>query len=251
MNFLNEYIEKIGTAKVVGVIKNHEHNMSAKLLYALLLSKSCSCALVTNRLIYVNDDCLELSIQKNQNEILEDVINQAIDYCFVDISIEDIKQHAFDSQKFDGMVFTGLEKKSANKQLDISIQRDTVKSIIDQLPKESFVLTNLDDKNGKFILQNTHAKKYGYSQKSMAEFKVKILEKNHFGSRLNLDNEEVWVTTKHENECCEMLCTYAIASLLDLEKIDILVFLSSLTSKRGSIALELNKSFNVHQASQQ
>lgn len=246
MSVLNEFTEKINSAKVVGIVKNHEQNMSAKLLYIMLLSQGYSCALVTDQLLYINDDFFDFSDQQSIDRMLKyELVDEKIDYCIVAISVENIQQNLFEKLNFYGGVFAGLEKNTANKEFDFQAQRDVVKSFFDQLPKKAFALSNIDDKNGEFMLQNTKAKKHTYSQKSMADYKVKILEKNHFGSRLNLDSEEVWVTTKHESECIELLCTYAAARLLEIEKMEVLVFLSSMTSKRGSIALALNKKFQL------
>jgi len=244
-----DLLENMGDAKIIGIVGSSEPKIAAMLLHQLFQSLQQSSILITNKYLCAEDVILTLSEDKSQNDsILKNLLNKIagkeLQYCFVQISPELVQQNEFKDLNFNILAFFGLEKNDKNPLNDLKTQRDFTKIFFDQLPKNAFALSNLDDKNGEFILQNTKAKKRSYAQKTMADFKVKILEKNYFGSLLNIDNKEVWVTTKQEKECCELLCAYAVASLLDVDKATILLFLSGMMANRGSIEKELTKKFN-------
>ena len=103
----------------------------------------------------------------------------------------------------------------------------------DQLPKTAFALTNVDDKNGKVMLQNTKAKKYSYALKSIADYKVQILENQFNGLLLKLNNNELWVKLIRNFNAYNLLAIYATAELLELEALETLQIMSTLESVDG------------------
>ena len=65
--------------------------------------------------------------------------------------------------------------------------RDAKKLFFDHLPQTAFALTNADDRNGNFMLQNTKAQRYTYSTRSLADFKTKIIENTFEGMTLQME----------------------------------------------------------------
>ena len=111
--------------------------------------------------------------------------------------------------------------------------RDVKKKFFDNLSKDAFALTNVDDKNGNILLQNTKAKKTSYAMKSMADFKVKILEKDFSGMLLQLDRQEVWVRLIGDFNAYNLASIYAVANLLGVDKQNVLRLMSQLESVDG------------------
>ncbi|MFC2110968.1 Mur ligase family protein, partial [Bacteroidota bacterium] len=107
------------------------------------------------------------------------------------------------------------------------------KKFFDDLPKKAFALTNVDDKNGKIMLQNTKTKSTTYSIKSLSEFKARIIE-NHFdGLVLNIEKEEIYFKLIGEFNAYNLLAIYATAILLGEEKSEVLTILSNIDTAEG------------------
>ena len=111
--------------------------------------------------------------------------------------------------------------------------RDVKKSFFDSLPKSAFALTNIDDKNGDFMLQNTKAKKKTYALKTLADYKSKILEKQISGTLISVDGTEVWTKLIGVFNIYNLTAIIATAELLGLEKLEILTIVSQLESVSG------------------
>ena len=111
--------------------------------------------------------------------------------------------------------------------------RDTKKQFFDNLSDSAFALTNIDDKNGSFMLQNTKAKKYTYATKFHADYMVKILECEFSGMLLKIQNHEVWSSLIGHFNSQNLLAVYAIADLFKIPTLNILKYISQLRSADG------------------
>jgi UDP-N-acetylmuramoyl-L-alanyl-D-glutamate--2,6-diaminopimelate ligase len=111
----------------------------------------------------------------------------------------------------------------------------------DQLPKNAFALTNSDDKNGKYMLQNTKAKKYTYALKSIADYKSQVLENQFNGLLLKINGQELWVKLIGNFNAYNLLAIYAVADLLGLENLEILQLMSELESVDGRFQYVVSK----------
>ena len=111
--------------------------------------------------------------------------------------------------------------------------RDVKKHFFDILPKNAFALTNLDDKNGPFMIQNTKAKKYTYSTNQNSDFKLKILECQFSGMLLKIENQEVWTNLVGNYNSQNLLAAFAVADIFEIPKLKILKNISLLKSADG------------------
>jgi UDP-N-acetylmuramoyl-L-alanyl-D-glutamate--2,6-diaminopimelate ligase len=116
---------------------------------------------------------------------------------------------------------------------DFKSYRDIKKLYFDQLPKTAFVLSNVDDKNGAFMLQNTKAKKYTYAVKQHADYTAQILECEFSGMLLKIQGQEVWTSLVGEFNVQNILAVYAVAELVGESSLEILKHLSILKPIRG------------------
>jgi len=134
---------------------------------------------------------------------------------------------------FEGGVFTNLSHDHLDYHPTFAEYRDVKKSFFDHLPKTAFALTNIDDKNGLVMLQNTYAKKLTYALKSYSDYKAQILENQLSGLLLKINEQEVWVKLIGTFNAYNLLAIYGTAVQLGLENLEVLRLLSELESVSG------------------
>ncbi len=167
------------------------------------------------------------------NSYLDKMIEAGVDYCFMEVSSHGIHQKRTEGLTFAGGIFTNLSHDHLDYHETFAEYRDVKKSFFDSLSKSAFVLTNIDDKNGEFMLQNTKAKKYSYAVKTLADYKAKVLEKQFSGTLLKINDTEVWTKLIGQFNAANLLAIYAAAELLGLEKLEILTIISQLENVSG------------------
>lgn len=161
------------------------------------------------------------------------MIDAGVGYCFMEVSSHGIHQKRTQGLDFDGGIFTNITHDHLDYHETFSEYRDVKKSFFDALPSSAFALTNMDDKNGNFMLQNTKAKKKTYALKGIADYKTKILEKQFSGTLLKMNSTEVWVKLIGQFNASNMTAIFAVAELLGLEKFEILRMMSQLENVSG------------------
>jgi UDP-N-acetylmuramoyl-L-alanyl-D-glutamate--2,6-diaminopimelate ligase len=149
------------------------------------------------------------------------------------VSSHGIHQKRTEALHFAGGVFTNLSHDHLDYHATFAEYRDVKKSFFDNLPKTAFVLSNIDDKNGLVMLQNTAAKKRTYALKSYADYKAQILENQLSGLLLKINGNEVWVKLIGTFNAYNLLAIYGTAIELGLESLEVLRLLSDLESVSG------------------
>lgn len=175
------------------------------------------------------------------NKYLKEMVDEGIEFCFMEVSSHGIDQMRTRNLNFKGAVFTNLSHDHLDYHKDFSAYRDVKKMFFDQLPKNAFALTNSDDKNGKYMLQNTKAKKYTYALKSIADYKSQVLENQFNGLLLKINGQELWVKLIGNFNAYNLLAIYAVADLLGLENLEILQLMSELESVDGRFQYVVSK----------
>ena len=167
------------------------------------------------------------------NELLAEMVEANCDYAFMEVSSHAIDQERIAGVHFKGGVFTNLSHDHLDYHKNFANYLAAKKQFFDNLPKSSFALTNIDDRRGNVMLQNTKAKKHLYALKSMASFKAKIIENSLSGLQLYLDGTEFHGRLIGEFNAYNYLAVYATAMLLEMDKMEVLTTLSSLLSAEG------------------
>lgn len=167
------------------------------------------------------------------NRYLRKMVDEGVSYCFMEVSSHGIHQKRTEGLHFAGGVFTNLTHDHLDYHETFAEYRDVKKVFFDQLPKEAFALVNVDDKNGMVMIQNSAAKKYTYAMKSMADYKVRILENQFSGLLLNINGSEVWVKLIGSFNAYNLLAIYAVAEQLGMDKLESLKLISELDSVAG------------------
>lgn len=167
------------------------------------------------------------------NRYLKEMNEVGVEFCFMEVSSHGIHQKRIEGLVFEGGVFTNLSHDHLDYHETFKEYRDVKKSFFDSLPSGAFALTNKDDKNGAFMLQNTKAKQYTYALKSYADYRGQILENSIGGLLLKFNDNELWAKLIGDFNAYNLLAIYGTAELLGLETLEILRLLSELESVSG------------------
>lgn len=167
------------------------------------------------------------------NSLLNDMVDSGCDYCFMEVSSHAVAQHRIEGLTFAGGIFTNLTHDHLDFHKTFDAYLKAKKNFFDGLENKAFALTNIDDKNGMVMLQNTSAHKKTYGLKNIADFKAKIIENHFSGLLLNIDGEEVWFKMVGSFNAYNLLAVYAAALLLDQDRTKVLTSLSRLSGAEG------------------
>lgn len=175
------------------------------------------------------------------NAYLSKMVEVGVSHCFMEVSSHGIDQHRTTGLHFKGGVFTNLSHDHLDYHHSFAEYRDVKKKFFDELPKDAFALVNVDDKNGQVMLQNTKAKKFTYSLKTKADYKVKIIENRLEGLLLNINGQEVATQLIGKFNAYNLVAIYGIARLLGLESLEVLQYISLLKSAAGRFQYFISK----------
>lgn len=167
------------------------------------------------------------------NKLLAEMVDAGCDYCFMEVSSHAVAQQRIAGLTFAGGVFTNLTHDHLDYHKTFKAYLEAKKAFFDALPKFSFALVNSDDKNGLVMLQNTRAYRKSYALKTMADFKVRIIENALTGLELEVDGMEVWFKLVGMFNAYNLLAVYATACLLDQDRGKVLTVLSRLSGAEG------------------
>ena len=223
--------------QVVGVTGTNGKTTIASLLYQLFHKAGYKVGLLSTVKVLVDKKEYKATHTTPDsvaiNKYLDLMLEAGVEYCFMEVSSHGIHQKRTEGLTFAGGIFTNLSHDHLDYHETFSEYRDVKKKFFDDLPKNAFALTNIDDKNGNYMLQNTNAKKYSYALKTVADFKSKILEKQISGTLINVDGTEVWTKLIGVFNIYNLTAIIATAELLGLEKLEILTIVSQLESVSG------------------
>jgi UDP-N-acetylmuramoyl-L-alanyl-D-glutamate--2,6-diaminopimelate ligase len=233
----NFYDSPSSKLKLVGITGTNGKTTVASLLYQLFKRAGYKVGLLSTVKILVDEveykathttpDSLTI------NYYLNEMIANGVEYCFMEVSSHGVHQKRTEALHFSGGVFTNLSHDHLDYHPTFSEYRDVKKSFFDHLPKTAFSLSNIDDKNGQIMLQNTQARKLTYALKSFANYKAQILENQLSGLLLKINENEVWVRLIGTFNAYNLLAIYGTAVELGLEPFETLRYLSELESVSG------------------
>jgi len=233
----NYYGNPSQNLRLVGITGTNGKTTIASLLYQLFQKAGYKVGLLSTVKIMVNEveykathttpDSLTI------NHYLAEMNAAGVEYCFMEVSSHGIHQKRTEGLHFAGGVFTNLSHDHLDYHATFAEYRDVKKSFFDHLPKTAFALTNVDDKNGAVMFQNTSARKLTYALKSYADYKAQILESQLSGLLLKINESEVWVRLIGTFNAYNLLAIYGTAVELGLDKLEVLRLLSELESVSG------------------
>tara|TARA_R110002096_G_scaffold57415_2_gene145572 strand:+ start:2097 stop:3560 length:1464 start_codon:yes stop_codon:yes gene_type:complete len=233
----NFYENPSENLRLVGVTGTNGKTTVTSLLYQLFKKAGYKVGLLSTVKIMVDEieykathttpDSLTI------NKYLSEMNAEGVEFCFMEVSSHGIHQYRTKGLHFEGGIFTNLSHDHLDYHKTFAEYRDVKKKFFDELPSQAFALSNIDDKNGSVMLQNTQAKKYTYALKQYADYKTQILENQFGGLLLKVNESEVWTRLIGNFNAYNVLAIYATAELLGLEKVEILRLISDLESVSG------------------
>ena len=225
--------------KLVGVTGTNGKTTIATLLFHLFRRLGHKCGLLSTVCNYIEDEPIPASHTTPDaielNTLLERMMQEGCEYVFMECSSHAIAQQRIGGLTFAGGIFTNLTRDHLDYHKTVENYRNAKKKFFDDLPKNAFAITNADDKNGLFMVQNTKAKVKTYSVRQMADFRARIIECHFEGMYLEMDGREVGVQFIGKFNVSNLLAVYATAVMLGKTPDDVLVVMSTLKSVAGRL----------------
>ena len=241
----NYYENPSQKLKLVGITGTNGKTTVASLLYQLFQKEGFKVGLLSTVKILVDTKEYKATHTTPDsitiNQFLKQMVDEGVKYCFMEVSSHGIHQKRTEGLHFAGGVFTNLSHDHLDYHPTFSEYRDVKKSFFDNLPKTAFALSNIDDKNGSVMLQNTVAKKRTYALKTYSDYKALILENQLSGLLLKINDNEVWVRLIGTFNAYNLLAIYGTAVELGLESLEVLRLLSELESVSGRFQFIVSK----------
>jgi len=233
-NFFGNPSEKL---RLVGVTGTNGKTTIATLLYRLFTDAGYPSGLLSTieNIIgrevipstHTTPDPIELNI------LLHKMVEKGCEYAFMEVSSHSVAQDRIAGLHFAGGIFTNLTHDHLDYHKTMANYRDAKKKFFDGLPQSAFALTNLDDKNGAVMLQNTRAKKLSYALKHDADFKGIVLESHFDGMLMKVNGTEVFTQLVGGFNASNLLAIYGAATALGFDKNELLVEISKLHGANG------------------
>ena len=225
--------------KLVGVTGTNGKTTIATLLYNMFRKLGYKCGLLSTVCNYIEDEAVPASDTTPDaielNRLLRRMVDAGCQYVFMECSSHAIAQQRIGGLKFAGGIFTNLTRDHLDYHKTVENYRNAKKAFFDMLPKDAFAITNLDDKNGMFMVQNTKAQVKTYSTRSLADFKARLIECHFEGMYLDINGREVGVQFIGKFNVSNLLAVYGTAIMLGQQPEDVLVVLSTLKSVAGRL----------------
>lgn len=233
-NFYGQPTERL---KLVGVTGTNGKTTIATLLYKLFSALGYTCGLLSTVENHIGDRIVPATHTTpdplHLNALLKEMADTGCTHVFMETSSHAIHQQRIAGLKYAGGLFSNITQDHLDYHKTFDEYIRVKKSFFDSLPSEAFAISNADDKRGPVMLQNTHAKKYFYSLKTLADFKGKILENNLTGLVMTVNDQEVHFRLIGEFNAYNLLAVYGAAICLGEEKAEVLRCLSTLTGAEG------------------
>ncbi len=236
--------------KLVGVTGTNGKTTTATLLYQLFRSFGHKCGLLSTVVNYIEGEAVPATHTTPDpielNALLAKMVDAGCEYAFMEVSSHSVDQRRIGGLEFDGGIFTNLTRDHLDYHKTFENYLKAKKRFFDDLPKSAFALTNLDDKNGEVMLQNTKAKKCSYSVRQTADFRAKILDDTLEGMTLTVGQHTVDVPFVGRFNASNLMAVYGAAVMLGKDEYEVLVHLSGLRPVNGRFeALRSPKGFTA------
>lgn len=231
------YGDPTSKLKLVGVTGTNGKTTIATLLYNTFRYFGYKVGLVSTVCNYIDDEAVPTEHTTPDpitlNRLLGKMADCGCKYAFMEVSSHSIDQKRISGLKFAGGIFTNLTRDHLDYHKSVDNYLRAKKKFFDDMPKNAFCLTNLDDKNGMVMTQNTRAKVYTYSLRSLSDFKGKLLESHFEGMILEFNNRELSVQFIGKFNASNLLAVFGAAVLLGKQEEEVLVALSTLKPVSG------------------
>jgi UDP-N-acetylmuramoyl-L-alanyl-D-glutamate--2,6-diaminopimelate ligase len=233
----NFYDDPSSKLKLVGVTGTNGKTTTTTLLFRLYRKLGYEVGLISTVSNRIGD--LEIPTSHTTpdpislNQLLAQMVDSGVTHCFMEVSSHAIHQNRILGLQFTGAAFTNITHEHLDYHKTFKEYIHVKKAFFDGLSKSAFALTNLDDKNGTVMLQNTAAKKRSYALKTIADYHGKVLENQFSGLVLNINGKELWTRLIGDFNAYNLLAVFGISQELGEDETEVLTVLSELHSVDG------------------
>jgi UDP-N-acetylmuramoyl-L-alanyl-D-glutamate--2,6-diaminopimelate ligase len=231
------YGEPSSKVQLVGVTGTNGKTTIATLLYKVFSKMGYKCGLISTVQNHIGDTVIPSTHTTpdaiNLQALLKEMVDAGCSHVFMEVSSHAVHQHRVTGLQFTGGLFSNISHDHLDYHKTFDEYIRVKKKFFDDLPATAFAISNLDDKRGQVMLQNTSAKKHFYSLKTMAEFKGKILENNLTGLVMIVNDKEVHFRLIGEFNAYNILAVYGAAMCLGENADEVLTTLSMMTGAEG------------------
>ena len=233
-NFYENPSKKI---KLVGITGTNGKTTVASILFDLFNKTGIKSGLIST----INIKYAGVEIESHHttpdsikiNELLCKMLENEIEFCFMEVSSHGIDQDRINGLKFCYGVFTNITRDHFDYHKSFASYRDVKKKFFDSLSSDSFAIINADDKNSKFMVQNCLSKIKTFGIKNFADNNAKILEIDFSGMLLKINNKEFWTPLIGKFNVSNLLAVFSVANVAGIKSIEILRILSQTKGANG------------------
>lgn len=223
--------------KLVGVTGTNGKTTTATLIYEMSRLMGYKAGLLSTVCNYVDDEAIPTTQTTPDpltlNELLHKMVEKGCQYASMEVSSHAAHQHRIAGLHFTGAIFSNLTRDHLDYHKTVEAYLAAKKSFFDGLPKTAFALTNLDDKNGMVMLQNTDAKKYTYSLRTQADFMGRVVESRLDGTSMTFNGREVEVLFTGRFNAYNLTAVFGASVLLGWPLEQVLINMSRLVPVAG------------------
>lgn len=235
--------------KLIGVTGTNGKTTIATLLYKLFTALGYECGLVSTVENMISGNIIPSTHTTpdavNLNALLKQMVDAGCQFAFMEVSSHAVHQRRIAGLAFAGALFSNITHDHLDYHKTFDEYIKAKKGFFDGLSANAFAITNLDDKRGLVMLQNTAAKQYSYSLKTTADFKGKILENSLAGLYMTINDQEVHFRLIGEFNAYNLLAVYGAAVCLGEDKAEVLQHLSNVTGAEGRFDYIVSPQDNV------
>lgn len=223
--------------KLVGVTGTNGKTTTATLLYEMARLEGFKAGLLSTVCNYVGERAVPATHTTPDpltlNALLEEMVDEGCEYAFMEVSSHAMAQHRVAGLRFAGGIFTNLTRDHLDYHGTVENYMKAKKSFFDMLPADAFALTNLDDRNGMYMVQNTRAKVYTYSLRADADFRGRVLETRLDGTLMTLNGRELEVRFTGRFNASNLTDVYGASILSGFDPEEVIVNMSRLVPVAG------------------
>ena len=235
-NFYDNPSEKL---TLVGLTGTNGKTTTVTLLYRMFMTLGYNCGLLSTIANYVGTKGEEAvnttSDPLTINSLLNEMVKAGCEYCFMEVSSIGVEQDRIAGLKFKVGIFSNLTHDHLDYHKTFAEYLRCKKLFFDRLDADAYAITNLDDRNGMVMLQNTKAKQVTYSCRCIADHTCRVMEQSFEGMLLKLDGMEIWSRLIGLHNAYNMLAIYATAVTLGTKEEEALTALSTLAPAPGRL----------------
>ena len=223
--------------KLVGVTGTNGKTTTASLLYEMAKFQGFRAGLLSTVCNYVMDEAIPTTHTTPDpltlNGLLARMVDAGCQYAFMEVSSHSVVQHRIAGLTFAGAIFSNLTRDHLDYHKTVENYMNAKKGFFDMLPKEAFALINIDDKAGRYMVQNTQARVYTYSLRNDADFRCRILETRLDGTLISLNGREVEVGFTGRFNAYNLTAVYGASILSGFDPQKTIVDMSMLVPVAG------------------